>query len=1437
MEKNEKVFTSEITRGQQKEISGLYELINIIPAKPIVSLNLSTAEKNSCEFQPRTDKYYEAKRNNKYKVKTVKDIRSLFEKDVYRYLFDDLDKQQKILLRKIRAGSSKDTNTIQLAKDIFKSGNPISRSAWQMLININPEKYSHPNQYVLYNGKYIQVNGSKGGRNKFICNYDLKRHKESFKPKVTGKKNILIKKKRLLQNSLSVKFKPGPLKLKKYLDDSYQKYHVGNTEVVNLPKPGLEVQPTYGCSVEPTISNFLNSLRDIDGFISQKWAEFAVSVLGNVEKSHAIQIDKCSVTFGLSYKYDQYRMLMRRNLDKQNNFYPQCKPISQNIIDVSDIIPDVKIVIEKILDSVEINQIQDNMYTGIDEPRCASPDGLCNAKNSLSREKYKKKYGELDRLDVTIITLPENSQQLTPQACLNSFCTLGCVCASLKSPVLFKNHCGRIDCMFECKCDFSKYKVTDNFDSDCPEYLPGLINLDNEINLKLAKEEQKFHQTVVFSGEKSILLKSRKRNWKASKKYADFYSSMCLKSDMKKEPVLCITDMKFICENIEPWCMVHNLYKCFCKGKITYNSYTMIVSQDVPIIETLDPKDKDSSDSSNISKCNQPNLSNITRSRLRSERIKNNDNTPRIIDNSVCNSNVSVCSSSSEMSYIYSTCARVNSYTGRKFSNGYYKNANYKISQLEKNDRNLSKKLRYLCNQSELQQNNKKIDNIVTASGKSATSKNVSQSSDYKKTDVLPNYIRSSIDGTINKKKLVAWLEYSYKLYKKRSEEGKINITLQAPKLNKVMLHPWEFILSRYRERKNHYLVSKQRPYRIFMAVDINHPFFLDCMNIDDIRFADLHKYPSTIKNLLTNATDLKDNFCILCGLTFCWELIGTVTKMSETNNVDGETNQDILTYDSSELLKYLDDSDNSSSHVSNSVSSDMDSLEYELVPQESTQNCNNTENFDIQNKNSTNSTEKTTPDSSKWFVMTVENDFTEIQFFNKGFFVKYESIIRAINIARKANKTVRLSSQKCTAKNSNPQFGIYAIPCTNEYCVFMGPYEPDEPLGVETIKTVFHTFTSKGTRGFWITTDKVDNFKVIDNPMSFMPNSNSINTEIIPLENSIIIEDSAENKDNGAEEASTNKTLERETDPKSYRIMKPIKIKKGQLLKSASLFNKIASQNTISDAQGASLLRTDCLVINANNTLSRTHSVLHTKLKSLNTSLVNFKTCLISTIPSTVNYQSSPVLVQKNISSLSTNDKIVTVNNAPIIKITEVFSEFNKPSEKRTIVTSDRGMLILKPEDINERLTTNIPKSQNSIHSDEEINNDITNLMAGEVSRDNNDIFIISDEEDDITSDVNDWKEVWIECQNIETVGWILGRRDSKKFLSFELPGLNFSDFYPQDVAFYKINKALSKTLHIPGHVEIEWRVVESKSELKTDNQLGLEHLKPTFVSHVVTS
>ncbi|XP_047989072.1 uncharacterized protein LOC125228523 [Leguminivora glycinivorella] len=675
----------------------------------------------------------------------------------------------------------------------------------------------------------------------------------------------------------------------------------------------------------------------------------------------------------------------------------------------------------------------------------------------------------------------------------------------------------------------------------------------------------------------------------------------------------------------------------------------------------------------------------------------------------------------------------------------------------------------------------------------------------------------------------------SYKQYKQRINSGIVKVALEPPHFGKMALYPWEFILGRYRDRKNLFLITTKPPYRLFMAVDPQNPFFKNCININDIRFADLPKYPVTVKNLLANANDLKDNFCILSGLSHCWELIGSVTKVG----TPAEVNESIQVSDETdEELKH-----NTSDVMSDTIrddSEDSNATSVSLGQYRQEENVNSDKI--IEDDHDTSSDE-----SSRWFVMTVENDFEEIQFYNKGFFVKLESIIKAIDVARASKKTVRLSSPKCADNNTGPQFGIYAIPNDNEPCVFVGPYEKGEPLGIETVKNMSDIRKQKRTKGVWITTKKLENFNVIDNPLSFMPKNGS-DTEIMTLAGdsantdegtaSFVAMAKGDNKTAGlnAEKQISNGTC-------NSKILKPIKICKTngffQLGPDGTL--KQISPHHINE-QGQVYIPTSiqpkmitAQVCTPNSIKPKViHASILKRSDSTYAPLLS-KTPLLKAIP-------KPTICH-------VNRKIITIHKKPVAEIAPQVKQSNSPkilaapSPKDESPKKERGMFILKPEEINKRLMQsqassnleylNAHQSESDTGTDAELEMDIENFLATaeECEPPNDDVLVISDDEIDGRKGEALWKEVWIECKSIEGLGWIRGRKNNQGSVSFEFPGFNYTDFYKQEEAFTKLTQVFSRKIYIPKSIHLDWQIVEAEKDLCAKHMLTQEELGPDFV------
>lgn len=1343
METENKVFVSNIIRSKNTLKNNLKDISNIVPAVPIKNTLINTTI-NNCNFVPRSDKQYVPKKRITTKVKTVKDIRKVLESDVYTYLPADLERQKSLLLRKIRVGTTKDETTKELAKSILEAPAPISRSSWQMIMNINPEQYTFSSQYVLWNNKSIQVNGSKGGKNKFICKHDIAKVKCNTSQTMI-KSEILPRKRSLLQNSLDVNFKPGPLSKKKRLDTSYQKYQFGDMNLVTLPKPGLDIQPSFGKPLAPAINTFIHHafLLPAEGIISKNWADFSVSVVGTLKNGTPVQVtENYNISFDLDYKCFQRRILMRQDSDKEQ----QIKFNTDEYHDTEDelmVKSEVCTILNRILDSVEISLKQEDMYSGPDDPRdVADLNNTCYGSSiNQIRDKGKRKFGELDRLDVTVITIEESSNTKNSITCLNAHCCLGCVCDSLKSSYIFKRHCGKIECMFKCKCDFSRYKITDSFD-DCSDIIPDLINFDKKLGQTLAKEEHKFHQTVIVTNEKSILLKSQRRNWKTSKKYAEFYSNMQLRAIDRNKQNLSVVCKKLDLKNIEPWCMVHNLYKCFCKGRFTelYYSGALNVPNIMNVSNVIDKSEKNI-ESINLS--NTTPINSIKASlRARPEPCTARDNKEISMSHTV---SLPLEYTSSEL-YESLKCARTLCYEGRKYSEKYYQATNQKILDMERNDKKLHKKMIFLmkkCNASYPDGEDSRSVDYVNAppSLNDLLNSVISQNSQGLAEDIGKplEKIAPNMKRIPNKESLVSWLESNYKFYKDQTVVDPIKTGLHPPKYGKIALYPWNFILSRYRDRKNLFLISKQKPFRIFMAVNKRNAYFNNCIDISDIALSDLDKYPDTIKNLLTNATEAKDNFYILYGLSFCWELIGSVTKVNE--NIKEKENT-IDSKKTNKRFKELEDVENMSDAQEISESNNISDSDCVIVP------AANKKRHESEFIQFTNEEPEMSSNQSKWFLMTIENDFSEIQFFKKGFFVKYENLIKATTVAKRLGKTVRLSSQQCNT--NNPQFGIYAIPSTQNNYVFIGPYEKDDSLGIETVKTKDDKKKAQCTRGTWITTNKIDNFKVIDNPLLYIPSS-KVNDEKMMIAFDSNPKTICETRKASPSELTVNSLDDKHTQPnvsteKSPRLLKPIRIRKSNNFRLGIIKQPLVMKKS--------------LIINKSDSNQSVQK--YSKIKSLS------QIC-------------KTVIMPKKIAQ-----EIASQNKACNIAIASA-------AQRRK---HERGMFILKPEEINKRSLENGLSSISQPGFEDETNCESTMDIENFLSRTDiyvppkTDVFVISDDEDDREINTKSWKEVWIVSKNIPNLGSIPGRQNVNNQLSFEFPGFTYTDFYAKEEAFNKINQ-----------------------------------------------
>lgn len=210
---------------------------------------------------------------------------------------------------------------------------------------------------------------------------------------------------------------------------------------------------------------------------------------------------------------------------------------------------------------------------------------------------------------------------------------------------------------------------------------------------------------------------------------------------------------------------------------------------------------------------------------------------------------------------------------------------------------------------------------------------------------------------------------------------------------------------------------------------------------------------------------------------------------------------------------------------------------------------------------------------------------------------------------------------------------------------------------------------------------------------------------------------------------------------------------------------------------------------------------------------------------------------------------KIVTIHKKPVAEIAPQVKQSNSPkitvapSSKDEFSKKEKGMFILKPEEINKRLMQsqvatnlehlNAQQSGSDTGTDAELEMDIENFLAtaDECEAPNDDVLIISDDEMDGRGGQPLWKDVWIECKSIEGLGWIRGRKNDQGSVSFEFPGFNYTEFYKQEEAFTKLTQVLSRKIYIPKSIHFEWHIVETEKDLSAKHMLTQEELGPNYV------
>lgn len=198
---------------------------------------------------------------------------------------------------------------------------------------------------------------------------------------------------------------------------------------------------------------------------------------------------------------------------------------------------------------------------------------------------------EMKRLNMNFVNVPAVEDEIVPEEtsepCNNEHCKMGCICDSIRCKKKNLEHCGRLDCMFECQCRDESWKMEQQTEEGGGKMMnaASIFNLDREQQAGLAVREKDFKRTVISTGSEVIVVggERRKREIKLPERYrdaADDSSPSNAHSDTdsitgcapgippceyRSHIKRCsLTVPWYDVGGISVWCMDHSCYDCLC---------------------------------------------------------------------------------------------------------------------------------------------------------------------------------------------------------------------------------------------------------------------------------------------------------------------------------------------------------------------------------------------------------------------------------------------------------------------------------------------------------------------------------------------------------------------------------------------------------------------------------------------------------------------------------------------------------------------------------------------------------------------------------------------------------------------------------------------------------------------------------------------------------
>lgn len=493
-------------------------------------------------------------KKNMVKPKTLAEKRRMLELDRQNQLLHNMSVNETIYLKKLEYCEKRNKNYV--AKDVrnslINSPIPFSRYCWIMATKCDEEA----KQFAVVNGAKIRINGSCGGESLIINetyrksdNCDNTTNGDVFKSAKGcilnrfSKPSLIGTDQRKSGLKRPVQYKPGPLSKKRKLLKNLQPKENWECHVLKMPKIKLVLYPEQGKRIPVLAEKYLQLCRNENGYISDEWAKFAVSAVRSETKI------KTKVEFELPYANRQNKLLVRKRVFK--DIPSVCETLAQvqnekikfPDVNVEDTIKDVMSDMLECIDNQQLDKIfiredpdlRDRYKTNAEDNHCRPPSPINPMVKAIIKRPHAKKSKttlELRRLNVQVIEVDVKEEETDKTNCTNDFCRLGCICKSLRGATgIVPEHCGREQCMLECKCTFGTaqrvhHSITLPAGTDLLS-ASTVVRLQDEAKRNLAKEERKFTQTVIKANNQTIMVgggtRDRQRRVpKVPKKYSNY---------------------------------------------------------------------------------------------------------------------------------------------------------------------------------------------------------------------------------------------------------------------------------------------------------------------------------------------------------------------------------------------------------------------------------------------------------------------------------------------------------------------------------------------------------------------------------------------------------------------------------------------------------------------------------------------------------------------------------------------------------------------------------------------------------------------------------------------------------------------------------------------------------------------------------------------------